>query len=175
MALFRYFVVKAPKYAIKPEEINTSPVAFITCSFKFLTLKFHRSCSPPNPSINCLALFNFSSHNFTSFSNFFFFSFALDKFVFNVDNSSCTFFNSSCFTPNIAIVSSNSFSLDANFFLFGSTTLATRSYASIALIHLHKPKAATLALLILSGSNSGLFTYDFLKILIVFLGMLSLS
>jgi hypothetical protein len=52
--------------------------------------------------------------------------------------------------------SSDSFSLT----FLGATTLATFSYLSIAITHLHKPSAAVEAVLILAGSNSGLSVYS---------------
>jgi hypothetical protein len=57
----RYYIGKAPKYAIIPELIKESPTVEVELSLKFAAFSVQAPFSPPKPEINLSARTNYSS------------------------------------------------------------------------------------------------------------------
>ena len=70
-----------------------------------------------------------------------------------------TSFSSALFALSFSICTASSASASASLAFLGATTLATRSYTSMALTHLHSPSQAVDADLITSGLKSGFVQY----------------
>ena len=83
--------------------------------------------------------------------------------------------SSSCFTFSAAMMALYSSSAAASAIFLGSTTFATRSYESIAPIHLHRPSAAEAAFAAFSGVKFSLAMYFSRSFSIIRGSMLSLS
>lgn len=69
---YLYSLLNTPKYAMKPDANIISPnIYFNLYSYKIDDL-LHLSLSPPNPSINLHARYNFISHSLISLSNYYY-------------------------------------------------------------------------------------------------------
>lgn len=73
----------------------------------------------------------------------------------------------------MSIAALYSFSACAKACFFGATTLATLSYLTIAMTHLHNPSAAVEAVFTLSGSKFSFVKIRFCNLSITAVGMLS--
>jgi hypothetical protein len=117
--------VNAPKYAIIPDEINTSPVKFTYTIDKFSDSAFHLVFSPPRPFIKLFALINLYSQSRTLSSNAFFSSYVFCNLFFKTFTLSMISFNSACFTFKTFITSAYFYSAIASYSFLGFTTLFT--------------------------------------------------
>ena len=151
--------VNGPRYEMKPDAMSTSPVMFVYCLPSASDASAQRIRSPPRPPSSRCARSSLVAHSSTWR--------ARSSFLATVSsNCSCsafifasTFASPSRFSASSAEISAYSASASASAFRFGATTLATRSYTSIARTQQQRPYAALEALAIFSGTNSGLSTY----------------
>ena len=133
-----------------------------------------RIFSPPNPPMSFSARSSFTLHISTSRSSFSLYAFFASRSSFRFWILSTTACSASCFSLSAAITSARSFSAAASWMRLGPTTLATRSYASMARTQEHKPYAALEAFLTTLSWKSFLARYGRI-FLITFALMLSLS
>mmetsp|Transcript_48480 Transcript_48480/g.115351 ORF Transcript_48480/g.115351 Transcript_48480/m.115351 type:complete len:300 (-) Transcript_48480:779-1678(-) len=155
----RYSEENTPRYATNEDEIRTSPVTLTNSSPRSFTFSVHRVRSPPSPEMSFPARISFFSHMSTWFASETLLSLASLKLASSCAILSSTALRRSCFTLRSAIMTERSSSAFFSISRFGSTTLATRSYTSIARTHLQRPVAALDCFSMTAGMNSGFATY----------------
>mmetsp|Transcript_3023 Transcript_3023/g.9074 ORF Transcript_3023/g.9074 Transcript_3023/m.9074 type:complete len:236 (-) Transcript_3023:8428-9135(-) len=168
-------MVNGPRYAITADESNTSPTRRLYLGPRDAEISPQRVFSPPSPPMSFSARSSLalqSSYLASSSCLVLARSASLASIVASL---SMTSLSSACLTARPFIASAYSPSATLSVSFFGATTLATRSYISIARTHLQRPSHAEDALAIFSGKKSSLVQYCSRMRLMILGGMLSLS
>mmetsp|Transcript_5846 Transcript_5846/g.17898 ORF Transcript_5846/g.17898 Transcript_5846/m.17898 type:complete len:221 (+) Transcript_5846:253-915(+) len=139
MASARYTAVKGPRYAICAAASSTSPVSCTNCSPSAAALAVHRVFSPPRPAMSFSARASLTLHMCTSCSSLSFLAFFSCRSASSAASLSMTTLSSACLAASADITTSSSDSASPSFLRLGSTTLATRSYASMARTQQQRP------------------------------------
>ena len=166
--------VKGPMYESTAEPMRMSPVMLSNTLPRATDTSAHRSFSPPSPPIRASARMSFFSHSSDCCSRSSLRATVSLNVACNVASLSSTSLSAAFLASRSAETSLNSASASASLARLGATSLATRSYTSMAHTHEHNPCAALDAFLITSGSKSGLVVYRRI-FWITAGGMLSLS
>mmetsp|Transcript_36702 Transcript_36702/g.92764 ORF Transcript_36702/g.92764 Transcript_36702/m.92764 type:complete len:309 (-) Transcript_36702:649-1575(-) len=171
---FRYEAVKGPRYAIWAAASSTSPVRVWYSLPRRSAAAVQRVFSPPSPVMSFCARSSLTPHMCTCWLRLSLLFFLAVRSSSSACSLSSTSFSAACFSASAPITTASSFSAPASLIFLGSTTLTTRSYASMARTQQQRPYAALDTLRILLGSKSGFSTYT--RILeMVAVGMWSLS
>ena len=158
-----------------PALISMSPVRFSYASPSSRARTVQWSRWPPKPLMSFSARSSFTSHSVTSSSSRFFSLIESSSCFSSAASAAMMASSSSCFTFSAAMILLYSSSAAASAIFFGSTTFATRSYESIAPIHVHRPSAALDALAAFSGVKFSSAMYLSRSLSMIRGSMLSLS
>mmetsp|Transcript_29055 Transcript_29055/g.63656 ORF Transcript_29055/g.63656 Transcript_29055/m.63656 type:complete len:248 (-) Transcript_29055:3640-4383(-) len=175
MACRRYGIEKGPKYAMTAELRSTSPTSLVYLGPRASEISCQRTRSPPSPAMSFSARSSLALQSSYLRSSSSLVAASCASLASMAASLSSTFCSSARLSssPCIASAYSPSDTLSAAF--LGATTLATRSYTSMAQIHLHRPSHAVDALAMRSGVKSSFGMYTSRIFLMILGGMLSLS
>ena len=148
-----------PMYETTPEPMSTSPVMLLNLTPSCSDAAFHRSFSPPSPPMSFSARSSLLAQSSDCRSRSSFFCVVSSNVACSSASLSSTALSAAFFCASSADTSAYSASAFASCARLGATSLATRSYVSIARTQQHSPKAACDAFLTRSGTKASFVMY----------------